>query len=142
MSSPNYRLALALAQAGWSNRETARRINIRAHEAGHRGVAVGHTSVGRWIRLGAKPREPIPDVLAALLAGALGLPLTAGDLGLVRTRDMRVPLDEAEHRMLVHQALAADLPVVEYVRAILRSALAVGGQPGAQMSTSSSLTRT
>lgn len=60
MNTPNYPLAVAIAAAGWSNGETARRINVRAQRDGHRGVAVDHSRVGRWIRRGEKPRPPVP----------------------------------------------------------------------------------
>ncbi|GAB2990260.1 hypothetical protein GCM10023080_065030 [Streptomyces pseudoechinosporeus] len=55
MSTPNYPLALALASAGWGNGETARRINARAQQEGHRSVAVDRSRVGRWIRHGGGP---------------------------------------------------------------------------------------
>lgn len=45
MKAPNYALALALAQAGWNNSETACRINGRAVARGHPGVAVDRSRV-------------------------------------------------------------------------------------------------
>jgi hypothetical protein len=63
MNTPNYSLALALATAGWTSSETARRINARAKQEGHHSVAVDRSRVGRWIRRGEKPRPPVPELL-------------------------------------------------------------------------------
>jgi hypothetical protein len=124
LSTPNYPLALAIAKAGWSNHETARLINDRAQQDGHRGVAVDHSRVGRWIRLGEKPRPPVPGLLAGLLSERLGASYTPELLCLAPGRRVRVLLDVAEHEALVAVAAAANVPVEEYVRALLRSALA------------------
>ena len=123
MSTPNYALALALSAAGWSNAETARRINDAAIHCGCRGVAVDTSRVGRWIRCGERPRSPVPQLLADLLSAHLEQPYTPHSLGLVRARDLRVPLEESEHAALLRRAAAANLPPEEYARALLRSAL-------------------
>ncbi|MFG2022313.1 hypothetical protein [Streptomyces sp. NPDC048825] len=123
MSTPNYPLALAIATAGWSNHETARLINDRAQQGGYRGVAIDHSRVGRWIRLGEKPRPPVPELLAGLLSERLGQSYTPELLRLAPGRRVRVLLDAAEHEALVAVAAAANVPVEEYVRALLRSAL-------------------
>jgi len=124
LSTPNYPLALAIAKACWSNHETARLINDRAQQDGYRGVAIDHSRVGRWIRLGEKPRSPVPEILAGLLSERLGQPYTPQLLRLASGRRVRVLLDAAEHEALVAVAAAANVPVEEYVRALLRSALA------------------
>ncbi|MET9461956.1 hypothetical protein ABZY05_44195 [Streptomyces canus] len=124
MTTPNYPLALAIATAGWSNHETARLINERAQRDGYRGVAIDHSRVGRWIRFGEKPRPPVPVLLAGLLSERLGQPCTPESLRLAPGRRVHVFLDAAEHEVLVAVATAANVPVEEYVRELLRSALA------------------
>ncbi|MCX5261783.1 hypothetical protein OOK27_47980 [Streptomyces canus] len=124
MTTPNYPLALAIATAGWSNHETARLINERAQRDGYRGVAIDHSRVGRWIRFGEKPRPPVPDLLAELLSERLGQHCTPELLRLTPGRRVHVFLDAAEHEALVAVATAANVPVEEYVRELLRSALA------------------
>jgi hypothetical protein len=124
MSTPNYALALALSVVvGWSNAETARQINTYAAHRGHRGVAVDTARVGRWIRCGERPRPPVPHLLADLLSERIGEPRTPQSLHLVRARDLRIPLEEAEHSALLLGARAANLPPEEYARALIRSAL-------------------
>ncbi|MGP4051674.1 hypothetical protein [Streptomyces sp. 2A115] len=124
MSTPNYPLALALAWAGWGNSETARRINARAQQEGHRSIAVDRSRVGRWIRHGEKPRPPVPALMAELLTERLGQPYTPESLGLAPGRRVHVLLDPLEHDALMAVAAAANMPVEAYVRALLRSVLA------------------
>ncbi|MEV5774207.1 hypothetical protein AB0L49_23605 [Streptomyces antimycoticus] len=123
MSTPNYSLAVALAAARWSNHETARRINERAAQHGHRHIAVHHTRVGRWIRLGEKPNPPVPELLAALLTEHLGQLHTPQSLRLLRARHLRIPLEELEHLVLIQRATAANLSVEDYVRGLIRTVL-------------------
>ncbi|MDX3523355.1 hypothetical protein [Streptomyces scabiei] len=124
MNTPNAALAFALATAGWSNHEVARRLNELAAERGHRGIAIDHTRVGRWIRRGEKPRPPVPELLADLLTRRLGYPCTPHSLAITPTRRVYLQLDEPEHTALLHRAAEARLPVPEYLQALLRSALA------------------
>ncbi|MEW2117682.1 hypothetical protein AB0945_21325 [Streptomyces sp. NPDC005474] len=126
MREPNYPLALALAQAGWSNSETARRINRRAEQAGQHGVAVDRSRVSRWIRRGEKPRQPVPELLAALLTEHLGQPYTPRLLGIAPVHSVCISMGEIEHQALLSKAAAANLPVEDYARALLRSALSGG----------------
>ncbi|MEH0415907.1 hypothetical protein [Streptomyces sp. B21-083] len=128
MKEPNYALALALAQAGWSNSETARRINHQAEQAGQRNVAVDRSRVSRWIRRGEKPRQPVPELLAALLTEHLGQPYTPRLLGITPVHSVCISMGETEHQALLSKAAAANLPVEDYARALLRSALS-GGLP-------------
>ncbi|MGW3569619.1 hypothetical protein ACWDSL_38135 [Streptomyces sp. NPDC000941] len=123
MSTPNYSLAVALAAARWSNHETARRINQRATQQGHRHIAIHHTRVGRWIRHGEKPHSPVPDLLAGLLTEHLGQLHTPQSLHLTRARNLRVPLEEPEHLVLMQRATAANLSAEDYVRGLIRTAL-------------------
>ncbi|MGW2287106.1 hypothetical protein [Streptomyces phaeochromogenes] len=124
MSTPNYPLAVALASIGWGNGETARRINAHAQQQGHHGIAVDRSRVGRWIRHGEKPRPPVPALLAELLTEHLGKLYTPSVLGLAPGRRVQLQLDAAEHEALMAVATAANMPVEEYVRSLLRPFLA------------------
>ncbi|MFJ4800145.1 hypothetical protein [Streptomyces murinus] len=127
MRAPNYQLALALAQAGWNNAETARRLNRRAAERGHLGLAVDRSRVGRWIRHGERPRSPIPDLLADLLTEHLGQPYTPVNLGIGPAHAILVVLNETEHQALARHAAAANLTLARLAGALLRNALGQSG---------------
>lgn len=130
MKAPNYALALALAQAGWNNSETARRINGRAVARGHPGVAVDRSRVSRWLRRGERPRPPVPELIAELLSERLGQAYTPQRLGLAPPVSVLVPLDEHEHQALAAHAAAANLPVEYYAQALIRLALSSPLQTG------------
>jgi hypothetical protein len=132
MKAPNYALALALAQAGWNNSETARHINSRAAARGHPGVAVDRSRVSRWIRRGERPRSPVPELLAELLTEHLGQAYTPQRLGIATPLTVLVPLDVREHQALAEHAAAANVPVEHYVQALLRTALSSRTQAGVQ----------
>lgn len=123
MRQPNYGLALALAAVGWNHSETARRINAQALRRGLRGVAVDHSRVSRWIRLGEKPRSPVPELLAAVLSEETGQVYTAEDLGIGVLVSIRIWLDEAELRQLAAGAATLNMTAEDYVRGVLRRAL-------------------
>ncbi|MEV7393968.1 hypothetical protein [Streptomyces sp. NPDC091215] len=123
MTTPNYLLAVALAAAGWSNHETSRRLNSRAADRGHPGIAIDHTRVGRWIRRGELPRPPVPELLAELLTEQLRRPYTPEGLGIAPTRNVVVPLDDREYETLTLNAAAVNMPVKNYAQALLRRAL-------------------
>jgi len=120
---PNYALALALAEAKWTNSETARRINHRAQQQGHSGVAVDKSRVGRWIRHGERPRPPVPQLLAELLTEELSRLHTPESLGIAPSRRVLVLLNEQEHQALAADAAAANMPLEVYATALVRSAL-------------------
>lgn len=123
MRAPNYLLALALAQAGWNNSETARRLNQRALERGHPGLAVDRSRVSRWIRRGERPRPPVPELLAGLLTEHLGQPYTPALLGIGPTHAVLVVLNEDEHQELARRAAAANRTLEGLAGALLRHAL-------------------
>lgn len=123
MKAPNYPLALALAEAGWNNNETARRINNRALQQGHHHVAVDRSRVSRWIRHGEKPRPPVPDLLAELLTEHLNHPYTPQLLGIGPARGVLVLLDANEHQTLKTMAAAANMPLEHYAHTLIRTAL-------------------
>ncbi len=89
--TPNDRLAQTLRLAGLSNRQTARRINALAQATGLN-VAVDTARVGRWLG-GEHPREPVPNLLLAVLREHFGERLTLADIGLARPS--ADPLDPA-----------------------------------------------
>ena len=80
----NTRLADLFALAGWSKGELARLVNRQAAALGHPQLATDTSRVRRWIELGETPREPVPEVLAALFTERLGRVVTTEDLGLRR----------------------------------------------------------
>jgi hypothetical protein len=123
MRAPNYALALALAEAGWNNSETARRINALAQERGHHGVAADRSRVSRWIRRGEKPRPPIPELLADLLTVHLNRPYTPSLLGIGPARSILIRLDPTEHHILTESATVANMSAEQYAQALLRLAL-------------------
>jgi hypothetical protein len=124
--TPNYRLAHALALAQWSNSHAARSINKGAHTMGYRGIAVDASRVGRWIRLGEIPRPPIPHILATLLTGHLGQPISTSDLGLTtawHSTSVDQLLSAAELTALTHRAAEQGTTPQHYLRTILRRVL-------------------
>jgi hypothetical protein len=126
MRAPNYALALALAEAGWNNNETARRINNRAQERDHSDIAVDRSRVSRWIRHGEKPRPPVPGLLAELLTERLGYQYTPQLLGIGPACGVLVLLDPSEHHALEAKAAAANLPLERYAQTLIRDALSRG----------------
>ncbi|WP_329266699.1 hypothetical protein [Streptomyces sp. NBC_01451] len=123
LKNPNYTLALALAQAGWNNSETARRINHRAEQTGQRGIAVDRSRVSRWIRHGEKPRHPVPELLATLLTEHLTQPYTPRLLGIAADHSLHISIGETQHHTLQAKAAAANMPAEDYARALLHTAL-------------------
>ncbi|MEU9314049.1 hypothetical protein [Streptomyces sp. NPDC048256] len=123
MTAPNYPLACALAEAGWNNSETARRINTLAKQRGHCGIAVDRSRVSRWIRHGEKPRAPVPELLTDLLTRQLRRPITPDHLGIGPSRNVLIVLEPREHHALAANAAAANMPVEHYAQALLRLAL-------------------
>ncbi|MEV6133636.1 Tat pathway signal protein [Streptomyces violaceusniger] len=105
---PNEQLAHALRRAGISNRDLARRVNVRAAAAGLN-VAIDGARVGRWLK-GEHPRDPVPGIVAEVLGQKLG-PLTLADLGWSHTgTDPLDPLwspDGAAHSL--HEYARSDL---------------------------------
>ncbi|MGW4490855.1 hypothetical protein [Streptomyces sp. NPDC004376] len=123
MRTPNYPLALALAEAGWSNSETARRINALAVTRGHPGVAVGRSRVSRWIRHGERPRPPVPELLAELLTKQLHRCCTPTTLGIGPAQGLLITLDPRERQALAAKAMAANMTLEHYARTLLQLAL-------------------
>ncbi|MFP3989679.1 hypothetical protein U9R90_19830 [Streptomyces sp. E11-3] len=83
-NEPNTRLQDLFGLAGWSKGELARLVNRQAAAMGHPQLATDTSRVRRWIDMGEIPRDPVPQVLAALFTERLGRVVTIEDLGLVR----------------------------------------------------------
>lgn len=86
---PNVRLADLFGLTGWSKGELARRVNRHAAAAGHQRLATDTSRVRRWMETGETPRDPVPEVLAALFTERLGRVVTIDDLGFGRHRRTR-----------------------------------------------------
>lgn len=123
MSAPNAVLAAALHLIGWSNGETARRINARASELGYRQVAVHVSTVGRWIN-GGRPRDPVPRILADLISTALGARVSPEQLHLRGDHQaqagpitLTVVLTAAEADIIATAAERTRQNIAQYLRA-------------------------
>ncbi|THA71533.1 hypothetical protein E6P78_06300 [Streptomyces sp. A0958] len=81
---PNTRLSDLFGLAGWSKGELARMVNRKAAAMGHPQLATDTSRVRRWIDMGESPRDPVPEVLAALFTERLGRVVTIEDLGFGR----------------------------------------------------------
>ncbi|WP_299536016.1 hypothetical protein [uncultured Streptomyces sp.] len=81
---PNTRLSDLFGMAGWSKGELARMVNRKAAAMGHPQLATDTSRVRRWIDMGESPRDPVPEVLAALFTEQLGRVVTIEDLGFGR----------------------------------------------------------
>lgn len=77
---PNVALRLLLAEAGWTGEALVRKVNQLGTEAGL-SLRYQRASVTQWLS-GAKPRPPVPELVAEGLSRALGRRVTVGDTGL------------------------------------------------------------
>lgn len=130
---PNRLLQQLIAEAGFSHKGLARRLNDLGAARGIPGLKYDHSSVLRWIG-GQRPRDPVPCLLAEIFALRLGRPVTAEDLGMPA---MSTPLDlgqEFTHtwREGVATVTALWRADVERRRFLLDSTFAIGvGSVGA-----------
>jgi hypothetical protein len=79
MTDPPSTLAAALTELCWKPEVLARRLNRFAALHG-RGEQVHVKTPYKWLR-GDRPRPPWPALIAALVSGELGRPITTADLG-------------------------------------------------------------
>lgn len=77
----NLRLRALLDEAAMSNKGLARRVVDLAAARGITGVRCDHTSVLRWLG-GEQPRQPVPELVAAVLGDALGRRVEVTALGM------------------------------------------------------------
>jgi hypothetical protein len=78
---PNRLLQQLIAEAGFSHKGLARRLNDLGAARGTPGLKYDHSSVLRWIG-GQRPRDPVPCLLTEIFALRLGRPVTSEDLGM------------------------------------------------------------
>lgn len=81
MAEPNLLLDALIEAAGLSHAGLAARIN-----AADRHFRYDHASVARWIRDGAIPRTPVPDLICEIVGRRLGRSLLPVDIGMARGR--------------------------------------------------------
>ncbi|MFB4286700.1 hypothetical protein ACBI99_03620 [Nonomuraea sp. ATR24] len=78
---PNRLLQQLIAEAGFSHKGLARRLNDLGAARGTPGLKYDHSSVLRWIG-GQRPRDPVPCLLTEIFALRLGRPISSEDLGM------------------------------------------------------------
>ncbi|GII92517.1 hypothetical protein [Sinosporangium siamense] len=131
--APNRLLQRLIAEAGFSHKGLARRLNDLGTARGIGGLRYDHSSVLRWIG-GQRPRDPVPDLLAEIFALRLGRPVGSGDLGMPACA---IPLDLGqEFTRTWQEGIAAVTALwradVERRRFLLDSTFAIGaGSAGA-----------
>ncbi|MBF8193158.1 hypothetical protein ITP53_47325 [Nonomuraea sp. K274] len=130
---PNRLLQQLIAEADFSHKGLARRLNDLGAARGTPGLKYDHSSVLRWIG-GQRPRDPVPSLLAEIFALRLGRPVTSEDLGMPANI---TPLDlgqEFTHRWQEGVATVTALwrADVERRRFLIDSTFAIGaGSVGA-----------
>jgi len=77
----NRLLQQLIAEAGFSHKGLARRLNDLGTARGTPGLKYDHSSVLRWIG-GQRPRDPVPCLLTEIFALRLGRAVTPEDLGM------------------------------------------------------------
>ncbi|MFV2197390.1 hypothetical protein [Nocardiopsis sp. LOL_012] len=90
---PNTQLAELLNETHMPAKGLARRVVAHGHERGLV-LAYDHNSVRRWLE-GERPQQPVPALIAEVLAEALGRPVNPADCGLPGHEDFspEFPLD-------------------------------------------------
>ncbi|MEV6985083.1 hypothetical protein AB0M95_28015 [Sphaerisporangium sp. NPDC051017] len=78
---PNLLLRHLIAEADFSHKGLARRLNDLGAVRGLAGLRYDHSSVLRWTS-GQQPRDPVPALLGEIFALRLGRPVTQEDLGM------------------------------------------------------------
>ncbi len=79
MAEPNLLLDALIEDAGLSHAGLAARINAAGR---HLGLRYDHASVARWIRDGATPRHPVPEMLCEILGARVGRSVLPADIGM------------------------------------------------------------
>ncbi|WP_027343899.1 hypothetical protein [Hamadaea tsunoensis] len=82
MADANLLLEAMLDRAGISHAGLARHLNTSSSDLR---LHYDHASVARWIRDGAIPRPPVPDLICQILGARLGQYVTLADIGMTRT---------------------------------------------------------
>jgi hypothetical protein len=79
VAEPNFLLDALIEAAGLSHAGLASRINAAE---GKLSLRYDHASVARWIRDGAVPRHPVPNMICEILSARLGRSLALADIGM------------------------------------------------------------
>ncbi|GAA2215896.1 hypothetical protein GCM10009850_113640 [Nonomuraea monospora] len=130
---PNRLLQQLIAEAGFSHKGLARRLNDLGAARGTPGLKYDHSSVLRWIG-GQRPRDPVPCLLAEIFALRLGRPTSSEDLGMPA---VTTPLDLGQEFTHTWQEGVATVTAlwradVERRRFLIDSTFAIGaGSVGA-----------
>ncbi|WP_433057060.1 hypothetical protein [Dactylosporangium sp. CS-033363] len=96
MGEANLLLAALIERAGLSNAGLARRVNLLGAE---QRLRYDHASVARWIRDGAVPRDPGPDLICQVIGDAMRTTVTRADIGMERKpATSSVPLPQLVER--------------------------------------------
>src|SRR5260370_35892403 len=74
-------LRALVEESGVSHKGLARRVVELGAARGLRGLAYDHSSVARWLA-GEQPREPVPELIADVLAGRGQRRLSIADVGM------------------------------------------------------------
>ncbi|RVX44443.1 hypothetical protein EDD27_7177 [Nonomuraea polychroma] len=124
---PNRLLQQLIAEAGFSHKGLARRLNDLGAARGTPGLKYDHSSVLRWIG-GQRPRDPVPCLLTEIFAVRLGRQVTSEDLGMPA---IITPLDLGQEFMHTWQEGVATVTAlwradVERRRFLIDSTFAIG----------------
>ncbi|MFC5805811.1 hypothetical protein [Streptomyces formicae] len=86
---PNRELAALVAEAGWTSGELAKAVNALGNTQGL-ALRYDRTSVAHWLT-GARPKAPVPQLVAAAFTQRLGRLVSPLATGLTRTPDPMQP---------------------------------------------------
>ncbi|OXM48859.1 tetratricopeptide repeat protein [Amycolatopsis alba] len=78
--APNHLLRNLLTESGWTGQKLANHTNDVGAEAGLR-LRYDRTSIAHWLS-GARPRPPVPELVAEAFTRCLGRRITTADAGL------------------------------------------------------------
>ena len=77
----NHLLAGWLAEAGMTKSALAEAIRTVSSQVTGRAMTVSLRTIERWINEGDRPRDPLPQILAAVISDVVGVELSSGHLG-------------------------------------------------------------
>ncbi|WP_084960204.1 hypothetical protein [Thermoactinospora rubra] len=80
MTKPGTHLTEVLRRAGMNPRQLAAAVNARLEARGLSARRIDPTAPYSWVRLGYKPYDPLPEVVAAVLSEHLGRPISVEQL--------------------------------------------------------------
>jgi hypothetical protein len=119
---PNESLDALLYEARMSHKGLAARV-VKLGELSGLDLRYNHSSVARWLR-GETPRRPTAELIAEVLSGTLGRPITIADIGIRQRKNvaadaaLQLPLRPSESARLLASLAHDDL---ERRRALLEA---------------------